>query len=456
MTAREREVLELIRRNPTISYAEIASALGISRSTVAVYIASLTAQGEIMGKQFVLAENYVVCIGESAMDIYGFTGETGREGGSRIRVVSGGVARNIGENLARLGDSVKLLSVTGDDRFGEMIQRDCADAGIDTAGIIVRRGAHTPAFLQLTGAGGEPMAAVREGSPEAAVDIEYIKQKEHIIKGARGLVVCGIPVTAIEYLHDTFPEKKIHIDMTTMSEDPGIQGCLGCFHSVQANKREAEKVTGVRIRVITYYSGSQFPNDVSLSEVMLVQHASASGAMPAQGNQTAVIYESRPEVSGCELLDRLSTRSGPGTVYQEPGTFFRNNTWKGRTVRVLKKGRGDGVWWVQVDFQTDNGNRYRVWTGKKRVDVDLDKVSEEIPIGDCDIYATSDTRWGPGGSYAAANVVLRTNAVGNLYEVENGWADVEYYCNDGSHGRVWVPQGCVYNVDTSKDRSGEN
>ena len=75
MTAREREVLELIRKNPTISYAEIASALGISRSTVAVYIASLTSQGEIMGKQFVLAENYVVCIGESAMDIYGFTGD---------------------------------------------------------------------------------------------------------------------------------------------------------------------------------------------------------------------------------------------------------------------------------------------------------------------------------------------------------------------------------------------
>ena len=217
-----------------------------------------------------------------------------------------------------------------------------------------------------------------------------------------------------------------------------------------------DNVTSVRIIVNSIYTGSYFKNDVCLSEVMLVQHASASGAMPAQGNQTAVIYESRPEVSGCELLDRLSTRSGPGTVYQEPGTFFRNNTWKGRTVRVLKKGRGDGVWWVQVDFQTDNGNKYRVWTGKKRVDVDLDKVSEEIPIGDCDIYATSDTRWGPGGSYAAANVVLRTNAVGNLYEVENGWADVEYYCNDGSHGRVWVPQGCVYNVDTSKDRSGEN
>lgn len=217
-----------------------------------------------------------------------------------------------------------------------------------------------------------------------------------------------------------------------------------------------DNVSSVRIIVNSIYTGSYFKNDVCLSEVMLVQHASASGAMPAQGNQAAVVYESRPEVSGCELLDRLSTRSGPGTVYQEPGTFFRNDTWKGKTVRVLKKGKGDGVWWIQVDFQTDNGNRYRVWTGKKRVDVNLDTVDEEIPIGDCDIDATSDTRWGPGGNYAAANVVLRTDAVGNLFEVENGWADVEYYCDDGSCGRVWVPRECVRNVDTNKDRSGEN
>ena len=217
-----------------------------------------------------------------------------------------------------------------------------------------------------------------------------------------------------------------------------------------------EGVTAVRITVESIYKGSYFKNDVCLSEVMLVQHASAATAMPAGDPQSAVVYESRPEVTGCELLDRLSTRSGPGNTYQEPGTFFRKNTWKGKTVRVLKKASGNGVWWVQVDFRTDNGNSYRVWTGKKRVDVDLDRVPEEIPVGDCDIYPTSDTRWGPGGSYAAANISIRTDAVGILYGIENGWADVEYFGDDGSHGRVWVPQSAIHGVDTNKDRSGEN
>ncbi len=248
MTAREREVLELIRKDPTISYAEIASALGISRSTVAVYIASLTSQGEIMGKQYVLAENVIVCIGGCCADIYGFAADPGTGKGGTVRVSSGGVARNIGENLARLGDSVKLLSVAGDDKLGEMIQKDCIAAGMDIADMNIRQGIDTPAFLQLTGPDGEPLAHVIQNSENAEPDIEYIKQKEHIIKNARVILVSDTPTTLIRYIHDTFPGKRIFADMSTMYDRPDIQSCLGCFHSVQVNKREAEELTGMRIR----------------------------------------------------------------------------------------------------------------------------------------------------------------------------------------------------------------
>ena len=164
----------------------------------------------------------------------------------------------------------------------------------------------------------------------------------------------------------------------------------------------------------------------------------------------------RSESISCAMLDRLATRSGPGTQYAEPGTFFRNNAWKGKTVLVLKKAQGDGIWWVQVDFRTNDGNRYRVWTGRKRVEVNLDLVREEIPVGDCDISQTGNTRWGPGENYAAANVSIPTSAIGMLYETENGWCDIEYFCDNGDYGRVWIPAECVHNVDTTTDRSGEN
>ena len=217
-----------------------------------------------------------------------------------------------------------------------------------------------------------------------------------------------------------------------------------------------ENVTNVRVAVISVYKGSAFPNDVCLSEVMAVQAAPAESARPAQGEQAAVIYDSDPSVTGCNLLMKLATRSGPGTQYAEPGTFFGNN-WQSQTVKVLRKSFDGSIWWVQVDFRNGNKNSYRVWTGVKRVDEDLNKVKEDQRICDCDIYPTSDTWFGPGGNYAKANISITRSACGTIRGRENGYVDVEYWYEDdgfdGSH-RIWLPESAVYNLYYG-DYSGE-
>ena len=218
-----------------------------------------------------------------------------------------------------------------------------------------------------------------------------------------------------------------------------------------------DQVIQVRIAVISTYKGSAFPKDVCLSEVMAVLNAPAAGARAAQGGQAAVVYESDPSITGCNLLMKLATRSGPGTQYAEPGTFFGSN-WQSQTVRVLKKSYDGSVWWVQVDFRNGNKNSYRVWTGVKRVDVDLNRVKEDGRICDCDIYPTSDTWFGPGGNYARANISINRSACGTIRGKENGYVDVEYWYEDdgydGSH-RVWLPESAVYNLYYG-DYSGEN
>ena len=209
-----------------------------------------------------------------------------------------------------------------------------------------------------------------------------------------------------------------------------------------------EHVRTVHIAVISAYKGSAFPNDVCLSEVMAVQNAPAETARTPQGGQTAVIYESDPSVTGCNLLMKLATRSGPGTEYAEPGTFF-GNTWQQQTVKVLRKSFDGSIWWVQVDFQNGSKSKYRVWTGVKRVDVDLNRVKEDQRICDCDIYPTSDTWFGPGGRYARANISITRSACGTIRGRENGYVDVEYWYEDngydGSH-RIWIPESAVYNL----------
>ena len=206
-----------------------------------------------------------------------------------------------------------------------------------------------------------------------------------------------------------------------------------------------ENVVSVRIAALTIYKGSHFEKDVCLSEVMAVRNAPASGAMPAQGQQAEVVYESRPEVSGAPLLDKIATRYGPGTEYGEPGTFFIDN-WQKTVVKVTGKHWDGSIWWVQVDFDYGRKGSYRVWTGLKRVDVDIDRVKENKPLGTLHVDAT-EARCGPGKKYAKMNDVLFFEDGIEFFAIENGYVEIDYYdVNREIQRRCWVPQSAVSDI----------
>ncbi len=142
------------------------------------------------------------------------------------------------------------------------------------------------------------------------------------------------------------------------------------------------------------------------------------------------------------LLMRLSTRSGPGTFYDEPGTFF-SGSWQRQTVQVLGKSwdSDNEIWWVLVDFSSGS-ERYRVWTGLKRVDVNAATLPELYSLGQGTVSAT-DTWRGPGRNYAKGSRIASWKDV-VCYGLENGFAEVEYY--DEDHDRVcrcWVPESAA-------------
>ena len=101
MTKKEKEILEIIRQDPTIEQNKIAQLLGISRSTVAVHISSLQKQGYLLGKGYIVAEeDYIVGIGASNVDVYGKSRIPLREHYDHpADIVSsvGGVMHNVGQ-----------------------------------------------------------------------------------------------------------------------------------------------------------------------------------------------------------------------------------------------------------------------------------------------------------------------------------------------------------------------
>lgn len=77
-------------------------------------------------------------------------------------------------------------------------------------------------------------------------------------------------------------------------------------------------------------------------------------------------------------IDKIATRKGPGTQYQEGGTY----SVKGQYIKVLAKAydKRNGIWWVKCEIPYRNEIRV-LWTGYKRFDhgtLSLDDLPEEF------------------------------------------------------------------------------
>src|SRR4030095_15320136 len=135
MTERERQILTLLRDDPTLSASAIARRLKSGAAAVRVHCSGLRQQGEIIGRGYVLKPaGQVVVIGGANMDFKcqskaPMVLRTSNPG--RMAATIGGVACNIARNLARLGVPTALFTVVGQDEFGARILREARGRGID-------------------------------------------------------------------------------------------------------------------------------------------------------------------------------------------------------------------------------------------------------------------------------------------------------------------------------------
>ena len=159
MTNREREILEIIKKQPDIEQSEIASRLNIARASVAVHISNLQKKGYISGRIYLVNDfDYAVGIGAANVDICGRSKNPIIMADSNPGAMSislGGVTRNICENLARLGGSVKLISALGSDLYGHMIREESTAAGIDMSQCMTVEGHPSSTYMSLLDERGE-------------------------------------------------------------------------------------------------------------------------------------------------------------------------------------------------------------------------------------------------------------------------------------------------------------
>ncbi len=142
------------------------------------------------------------------------------------------------------------------------------------------------------------------------------------------------------------------------------------------------------------------------------------------------------------LNQRLASRTGPNTTYDEPGSFLK----AGAAVTVHAKAWDSThqIWWLLVEF-SEGRDRYWAYTGLKRIDgINIGGIYEEYPLGEIYADLTFDTYNGPSYSYKRMDRDLpagTTCTIYGRYRGEDGeFLLLEFYdAGAGCLRRAWVP-----------------
>ncbi|WP_028021933.1 PfkB family carbohydrate kinase [Enterovibrio calviensis] len=252
MTSREDQILQLIKDDPFIQQQQIATLLNISRSSVAVHIMNMTKKGVIRGKGYIVnPPRYVVVIGGTNIDVVGQPQSTliPRDSNpGHVSHSSGGVGRNIAENLARLGTDVKLISVVGDDTYGNLVLNQTRRAGVDVRAVNILKGQTTSTYLSLLDHDGDMLAAVADMSILDKLDVSLISQHADIIRHAESIVVdTNLSDSVLAYIFSHFSDQAIYLDTVSATKAVKARPYLSHIHTLKPNLVEAQMISGLPV-----------------------------------------------------------------------------------------------------------------------------------------------------------------------------------------------------------------
>lgn len=253
LNEKEQQILNSIKDNPYISQSELADSLSISRSTVAGYISSLTKNGYILGRAYILPKQpSILCVGAANIDrkLQAVDGlEEGTSNSAKTEQSGGGVARNIAENLARLEMSVSLLSAIGEDHEGIWLL-DRLKPLVDTTPSIIIPTCRTGTYTAVLDKKGEMKIALSDMGINDDLDVEIIESRWGYFTSAKMVVLdTNFPSVILTRVIEKCKQFNTPLCITTVSTSKikRLPAQLLGVSFLIANKDEASLLSGVKL-----------------------------------------------------------------------------------------------------------------------------------------------------------------------------------------------------------------
>lgn len=203
--SQEFAVLNLLMANPFAGQQEIATALGLARSTVAAHIVSLTQKGYILGRGYLFPKpKRVFCFGGATIDRKYRSDKPvvfGTKNPVKGHRAFGGVARNVAENLIRLGIATSLMTIVGEDENGRSLVRHLDDLGIDTSQIRATSRNPTAEYAAVLGPDGDLVVGVSDVDIFDLLDVSDLERAwPHLASASWVFAECNLPAEVIRTL----------------------------------------------------------------------------------------------------------------------------------------------------------------------------------------------------------------------------------------------------------------
>lgn len=137
-------------------------------------------------------DSRVLVIGGAGIDVKGKPARTlmpGTSNPGQIRMSVGGGARNIAENLARLGVEATLLAAVGGDSFGRMVLERSAQGGVDVSHVIIDSMASSAFYVAVLDVDGSLCLSIDDMRIISRLDRDFLYSKRALFRAAHMVVV---------------------------------------------------------------------------------------------------------------------------------------------------------------------------------------------------------------------------------------------------------------------------
>jgi len=188
----------------------------------------------------------IACIGGAHLDRHGVLAGPlvlGTSNPGRVSSDFGGVARNVAENLARLGVPVSILSRVGDDETGRGVRAHLGQLGIDTSLVTISPTSQTASYTAILQTDGELVLGLADMQIYDEITPELIRPALPRLRAHNlWFADTNLPAATLGFLLDAAGEIPVAIDAVSVVKSRKLRPLLPRIPLLFANAAQAASI----------------------------------------------------------------------------------------------------------------------------------------------------------------------------------------------------------------------